>query len=129
MAPETFTTQQDAISVLAAWSNFAQMQDANLQAWLAAWTFAFEIKRSLPVHSTALQGEIGSQNVTDQSTILANYVVKQGESMHRISMKFYGTPDHADAICQANNLAWHTMLPSVGSILVIPQLSSTAQTT
>jgi hypothetical protein len=128
-APETFSTQDDAISVLQAWGNFAQMQDAAVAAWLAAWLFSYDLRRSLPVHSPVLAGELGPQSNSSQDTILDTYVVKQGDSMHRISMRFYGTPDHTADICRANALSWHTVLPTLGSVLLIPRLSSIAQTT
>jgi nucleoid-associated protein YgaU len=125
---ETMTTQSDAASVLAAHQNFAQMQQAQLQASTAAWAFLQQVRASLPRHASALQGELGPQAAGAADTIQHVYVVKQGDTAPRISQRFYGTPDHADAICQANNLAWHTYLLPPGKIIVIPDLSTIAQT-
>jgi hypothetical protein len=128
-APETFSTQTDATSVLAAWSNFAQMQDACRLAWGAAWLFTRQVQQTIPIHAPVLQGELGPQNSADSSTILAVHVCKQGEILPAISLRYYSSPDHADDIARANNLAWHTYLIPPGTILVIPRISTTSQTT
>lgn len=128
-APETFSTQDDAISVLAAWQNLAVVQDATLQAWYAAWLFSRAVQLALPVHAPVLQGEIGPQNATDASSVLAVHVCRQGEILPSISQRYYSTPDHADDIARCNNIAWHTYLVPAGTILVIPRISTTSQTT
>lgn len=128
LGTETLTTQEDATSVLAAWSNFAQMQDANVAAATAAWQFVQQVRASVPQHAAALQGELGPQATSDPSTILAIYVTRQGDTLNRVSMRFYGSPDHADDIARCNNLSWHTLVVAPGTILVVPNLSSIAQT-
>jgi hypothetical protein len=127
-APESLSTQGDVTSVMAAWTNFAAMQDATLLAAAAAWSFVQQVRQSVPQHAPGLQGELGPQVVSGPQTVQQVYLWKQGDTMHKVSQRFYGSPDHADDIARCNNLSWHTFLLTPGTILIIPVLSSTAQT-
>lgn len=122
---ERTTTQQDAASVLRAFARFSRTQDAALEAADAAYVFGSQVQSSAAAHSPPLTGE----HVTDQGpkpgTILAAYVVKQGDTPQRISQRYYGTPDHASDILRANRLSWHTIRLPPGLRIVIPALSST----
>jgi hypothetical protein len=54
--------------------------------------------------------------------ILAVVVTHDGDTMNRLSQRFYKTPDHAQDICQANRLPWHQGAVPTGTILLIPAL-------
>lgn len=69
-------------------------------------------------------GGIGVQNgsSTRVGDILAVVVTHDGDTMNRLSQRFYKTPDHAQDICQANRLPWHQGAVPTGTILLIPAL-------
>lgn len=124
---EAMSTQADAVSMLSGYQSFSGVQQASLLAAGAAWTFLQQIRATLPVHASSLTGELNPQQTPSSDTILATYQVKQGDTMHRISQRFYGTPDNSQDICKANRLSWHTFLVPSGTILIIPRLSSISQ--
>lgn len=77
-------------------------------------------------------GNRGVISVRDSSTtragdILSIHVCKIGETPDRVSVRYYGTPDQADAILRSNRLPAHTPLFRPGQILVIPALGASSK--
>lgn len=60
-------------------------------------------------------------------TIIAVHVVKQTETLMSLSVRYYGNPDHADAIARSNRLPWHTISVAPGKVLIIPVLATSQQ--
>jgi nucleoid-associated protein YgaU len=50
-------------------------------------------------------------------------VVKQGDTMSAIALKWYGDTSLGIEICKANKLPWHTVTPGK-STLVIPAIKN-----
>ena len=58
--------------------------------------------------------------------IIGTYVVRQGDTPQRISIRFYGSPDHAIDLLRANRLPWHVVNLPVGRPIIIPVLGTSA---
>jgi hypothetical protein len=125
---ELFSANVDAVSVLRAYALFGPVQDAALQAEIQAYTFYQAMRASLPTQTWSLAGRGSNQSNPDPArTIVTVYLVKDGDTAQKISMRFYNTPDHASDICRANGLSWHTNTFPKGKPLVIPVISSSTQ--
>lgn len=72
------------------------------------------------------RGQIGvkESSVTRAGDIVAIHVCKDGDTPIRLSVKFYQSADHADAILRANRLPGHTPTFRRGQIVVIPALTN-----
>ncbi len=126
---ETLTTQDDAVAVVLAHEQFALQEQAQLDAAAAAFSFQLAMRRSVPDHAPPLTGELGPQASGDATTVLATYVVRQGDTAGKISQRYYGTPDHAADLLAANGLSWHSQILPAGKIIYIPRISSAALST
>jgi hypothetical protein len=125
---EVMTSQDDAISVLSAYALFGAVQDQAQQAEIAAYTFYRQMRRAVPTHTSALNGLNSVAQTPAPDTILAYYTTRDRDTAQRISMTFYGTPDHAADILRANRLPWYQAMFSSGKQLVIPVISSSTAT-
>jgi hypothetical protein len=125
---ETMSQQTDAVSVLQAYSLFGPVQDAAQEAEIAAYVFYQQMRKAVPIHTSALNGLDTVANTPSPDTILATYVVRDHDTAQKISQLFYGTPDHARDIMQANNLPWYQVTFPKGKQLLIPVISSSTQT-
>lgn len=63
-----------------------------------------------------------TSSTATQARILALHVVKSGDTPERVSMKYYGNPDHSAEIMRANKLPWHQTTLPIGRPLVIPTI-------
>ncbi len=123
---ETMSTQDDVASILRAHAQFAQTQEACLEAAAAAFNFLFATRNAVPVHAPSLAGAINPQSAPDPSTILAVYQVVQGDTLNKVSQRFYGNPDHGDDIARANGLSDYSLLLPQGKIIIVPRISSSS---
>lgn len=125
---ELMSANDDAVSVLAAYGLFGPVADAALQTEIAAYVFYQQMKSSLPTQGPALAGKKTGPTTPGPSTVVDVYVVKDGDTPQKISMRYYQTPDHAADIMRANGLSWHTPTLPKGKQLIIPVISSSTQT-
>ncbi len=81
-------------------------------------------KLRLPLVSGANRGTVSvrSSATTRPGDMLAIHLCKTGDTPGRLSSKYYGSPDHADAILRANRLPLHTPTFHLGQIVVVPAL-------
>ena len=124
---ELMSLDEDAISILRAYAMFGPVQDAALAAEIQAYTFYQAMRAQLPTHSGSLQGKNTTSSPSPQ-TVLDVYQVHDGDTPQKISMRYYGTPDHSADILRANGLSWHTPTLPKGKQLIIPVISSATQT-
>lgn len=82
------------------------------------------------VADVAGQGKLVAKDTSASRAgeVVATYVSKEGDTPQLVSMRFYGTPDRAIDILQMNRLPWHTPTFRRGTVLIIPQLSTTRRT-
>ena len=126
---ELMSQNVDAVSVLRAYCLFGPVQDAALQAEIQGYVFYQAMRQALPQQTWSLSGRGSARsNPNPARSIVTVYLVRDGDTAQRISMRFYGTPDHAADICRANGLSWHTSTFPSGKQLVIPVISSSTQT-
>jgi len=125
---ELMSANDDAVSVLSAYGLFGPVADAALQSEIAAYVFYQQMKSALPTQGPALAGKKTGPTTPGPNTIITVYIVKDGDTPQKISMRFYRTPDHAADIMRANGLSWHTTSLPKGKQLVIPVISSSTQT-
>lgn len=59
---------------------------------------------------------------SSESDLLGTHVVKTGDTIERISQRWYGTPDRGVDILRANRLPWHQTRLQAGVPLIIPRL-------
>ena len=116
--PELMSTNQDAVSVLRAYAMFASVADAAMRASIQALAFYQKMRAALPQQTWSLAGQ----------GIRAVHLVHDGDTPERISIRYYGVPDHVADIMRANGLAWHTTVLPKGKQLIIPVISSSTQT-
>lgn len=125
---EVQSANDDAASLLQAFALTGPVSDAALRAEIQAYVFYQKMRAALPTHSPALSGRNLGPSNPGPTTIVGVYLVRDGDTPQRISMRFYRTPDHAADIMRANGLAWHTTVLPKGKQLVIPVISSSTQT-
>jgi phage tail protein X len=125
---ELTSANDDAVSCLRAFAILAPVQDAALVAEIQAYTFYQAMRAALPTHSGSLQGRNSAKASPSPKTILDVYRVVDGDTPQKISMRYYGVPDHSADIMRANGLSWHTPTLPKGKQLIIPVISSSTQT-
>jgi len=74
-------------------------------------------------------GNRGAISVTASSStragdIIAVYIAKTGDTLQRVSMRFYGNPDQTTAILRANRMPVYTPALQPGQIVIIPALTN-----
>lgn len=124
--PEQMDTQQKLAGLTRAASYYGdgvkQAQYTADQATKAR----YQIAQNSPAGASGKNGNaaVVRQGVTAQRSPLAVYLVRQGDTLMSISVKFYGGPAGVFDICKSNALPFGTISPPVGRVLVIPQLST-----
>lgn len=88
-----------------------------------------DAKLRQPVVAGSNRGTVSvrSSATTRPGDMLAIHLCKEGDTPDRLSARYYGSPDHTDAILRANRLPLHTPTFRRGQIVVIPSLSSASR--
>jgi len=81
-------------------------------------------RRATGANGKALPPPSQSANNAGQKAQVQVHLVKQGDTMIGISMKYYGVPEGAYGICTSNNLSLKVAVPPVGKVLIIPPLTT-----
>jgi hypothetical protein len=98
-------------------SDFADIGEA---AWEAA--VAVQLRRSV----VGLQGKPGQREVKmGASDVLAVHVARPGDTPARVSLRYYGSPDHGPDILRANKLPLYQVQLPIGRPFIIPVLAVT----
>lgn len=123
---EDQTASSDVRDLLRSYRYFGQTQDAMSQASVAAQQLVAQMQQRAPTPAGAgvLTQQGASSAVQD---FVATYVTKDGDTPQRISQRFYGNPDHAVDILQANHLPWGQPTFPTRTILFIPALRKQQQ--
>jgi len=68
------------------------------------------------------QVTVQESSTTRAGELVAVHLCKRGDTPPRLSLKYYGNPDHGDSILHANRLPTYTPQFSPGQIVIIPVL-------
>jgi hypothetical protein len=89
---------------------------------------AKEIEQGVRKSHSVQKGSGGGPSATPLTdTILAVHVAKEGDTIPKISIKYYKVPDHAADICKSNALPWHQVDVQKGRTLIIPVVNTFKQ--
>ncbi len=126
MPIEQATTQRNVRDIV----RTAKVLGQNLEAAQAIARASKQLEMKVRSASSANPGGPavgGAKQATSRaSSIITTHIVKQGETLLTISVKYYQSPDHAVDIARANHMPWHTINVDRGKILLIPVLKSSA---
>jgi hypothetical protein len=118
---EQMSADQSVGDLLRSYRYFGQNGEAARAAAIAAQNLLAQMQRRAATPSGAGVLDPRSAQVQPGDDI-AMYVTKDGDTPQRISQRFYGSPDHAVDIMQANRLPWGQPTFKKGQILQIPAL-------
>jgi hypothetical protein len=113
---ERVSNKRGSSDVLRSFNRFMRATDDARNAAIAAHELAVKLGGT----QTAAKKYFKAQ---DQKAMIGVHVVKAGETVASIALKWYGNADHSDAICRANKIPLSTVTPSRPT-LIIPSLGS-----
>lgn len=67
---------------------------------------------------------VSASSSTRAGDIIAVYIAKSGDTLQRVSMRFYGNPDQGAAILRSNRMPVYTPMLRPGQIVIIPALTN-----
>lgn len=102
---------------------FGQVSDATVLASRAAQNLVDRMRQSAPTPAGAAKRS-PTDATSQQGDLLAVYSARDGDTPQRLSQRFYGSPDHAVDILQANRLPWYQATFLKGQVLIIPVLKT-----
>jgi hypothetical protein len=123
---EKTTNRSRVDSVIRAAVKFSQMSDMAQDAAQAGQLLATQMQQT--VQATSLTGALGQSSASSAASIQRAHVCKNGDTPERLSMKYYGNPDHGVDILKANRLSWYMSTFPVGKVLLIPSLTQATTT-
>lgn len=126
--PELLCTKTRYVDVVRAAKGFSQQHDNAADLSRAAQLFANRIQEARGTANRPGAGAIPVRRTVSGQAIKAVYQVKAGDTPQRISLRFYGNPDHAADILRANRLPWSTPAIAAGKVIIIPVLSGAPAT-
>lgn len=118
-APETLSTQNKVSNLLQTASYYG---DAVTQAELVTDS-NLELARTLRKRRNAQANATGGDSA-QVGDILAVHIAKANETFASISSKYYGTPEHAEAIAINNGFAAYQIEVERGAVIIVPTFST-----
>lgn len=129
--PEKYTTQQSlaALTRAAAYmkggTDSADAVSSALYEQSATIRASVDVRRTSGPDGKALPPRRNVPSVLNGSRLqVQTYLVRKGDTLASISMKFYGVIEGAYGIAFGNGLPLKTVSPPVGRVLIIPNLST-----
>lgn len=127
---ELQSTKTRVASMLRAANGLGKTTDSAIRNARQAQAIQRQVEKSSARYAATgheLARRVRSSSTTRAGSILAVYITKAGETSYALSMKFYGTPDHARDILRANRLPEYTPIFRRGQIIFIPALAGSQQ--
>jgi hypothetical protein len=123
--PLEYKSQNQTVAdLLRAHQYFSDVENASEKAATAALIMIAQLERKRPPAPGA--GQLSTQGTSASiGNVLAVYSCRDGDTPQKISQRYYGSPDHAVDILQANRLPWSQPSFRKGAVLIIPVLRST----
>jgi len=121
---ELQSNRDTAASLLRAHAYYTQVDAAVVQCARAAAKLALQF--TLDKARSGQRRQNTTVTTARGDSVLAMHSVHQGDTVLRLSMKYYNSPDYAWIICRANGLPWSQVVLPIGAVLMIPTLSSTS---
>jgi LysM repeat protein len=124
---ELRSTKQQAQNLFNSAQYFGQQVDLGITAAGSAHNLGVQLRTLAQPSNQGKQvpGQLSNPNTQLQQV----HICKAGDTPQSVSSKYYGSPDHAADILQANDMSWYTPTLPAGKIIIIPALSQISPTT
>ncbi len=123
--PELLSLKGKSRDLVRAYKHFQLIGDDAREVAVQAQKLAKALQaQKFATAASEMAGVLDARKQSGQRAVQQVWITKDGDTPQRISMRFYGSPDHAVDILRCNRLPWHTATFHKGKILIIPVLKS-----